>query len=127
MTCSKFIKINCSFSSEATLSNLTLPETAESPEVDDASSPPKGLPRSQSERLLSVCKEHLSQERELQEKYHESMFQTVDKVMKMSQSAQLKTLQMLYERETADIKKKLQAQRHDEVCFIFHCRFILFF
>lgn len=29
------------------------------------------LPRSQSERLLAVCKEHVIQERQLQEKYHD--------------------------------------------------------
>lgn len=80
--------------------------------------PGKGIPRSQSERLITVCKEHVSQERELQEKYHESMFVTVDKVMKSSQSTQLKTLQALYERETADVKRKLQALRHDEVGLI---------
>ena len=30
-----------------------------------------GLPRSQSERLLAVCKDHVNQERQLQEKYHD--------------------------------------------------------
>ncbi|XP_016837746.1 1-phosphatidylinositol 4,5-bisphosphate phosphodiesterase classes I and II isoform X1 [Nasonia vitripennis] len=106
------------FTSEVGLSNLARSEATESAEADNREGndgPPKGLPRSQSERLLAVCKEHVLQERELQEKYHESMFTTVDKVMKSSQSSQMKTLQVLYERETADVKRKLQSMRHDEV------------
>nr|CAD7401563.1 unnamed protein product [Timema poppensis] len=74
-----------------------------------------GLPRSQSERLLVVCKEHVAQERELQEKYHEQVFSTVEKLMRGSQSAQLKTLRALLERETADVMRRLQAARRDEV------------
>nr|CAD7451912.1 unnamed protein product [Timema tahoe] len=74
-----------------------------------------GLPRSQSERLLVVCKEHVTQERELQEKYHEQVFSTVEKLMRVSQSAQLKTLRALLERETADVMRRLQAARRDEV------------
>ncbi|KOC63504.1 1-phosphatidylinositol 4,5-bisphosphate phosphodiesterase classes I and II [Habropoda laboriosa] len=70
---------------------------------------------SQSERLLAVCKAHVQQERELQEKYYESLFVTVEKVMKTSQSNQLKTLRVLLERETADVMRKLQAKRHGEV------------
>ncbi|XP_058792167.1 1-phosphatidylinositol 4,5-bisphosphate phosphodiesterase classes I and II isoform X2 [Phymastichus coffea] len=103
------------FSSEVALSTMALPEAAESVEVDGNDSLPKGLPRSQSERLLAVCREHVQQERELQEKYYESMFNTLDKIMKSSQSSQLKTLQALYERETVDVKRKLQAMRHEEV------------
>lgn len=79
---------------------------------------PKGLPRSQSERFLAVCKAHIQQERELQEKYYESLFATVEKVMKTSQSNQLKTLRVLLERETADAMRKVQATRHEEVYLI---------
>ncbi|XP_067009832.2 1-phosphatidylinositol 4,5-bisphosphate phosphodiesterase classes I and II [Anabrus simplex] len=74
-----------------------------------------GLPRSQSERLLAVCKEHVTQERELQEKYHEMVFSTVEKLMRSSQSNQLKMLRALLERETADVMRKLQAMRREEV------------
>lgn len=76
---------------------------------------PKGLPRSQSERFLAVCKAHVQQERELQEKYYDNLFATVEKVMKASQSNQLKTLKLLRDRETADVMRKLQATRHGEV------------
>lgn len=80
----------------------------------------RGLPRSQSERLLTVCKEHITQERELQEKYHESVFSLVEKVMKTSQTNQLKTLRVLLERETNSAMRKLQDIRHGEVSSLFH-------
>lgn len=96
-------------------------DTPESSEVDSCEAPdsiPKGLPRSQSERLLAkVCKEHAQQERELQEKYNDSIFAMLEKVMKSSQRHQLKTLKGIFERETADVKRKLQTRRHGEVSF----------
>ncbi|XP_014213260.1 1-phosphatidylinositol 4,5-bisphosphate phosphodiesterase classes I and II isoform X2 [Copidosoma floridanum] len=109
------------FTGEVGLSGLTQTDITDSSEVDNRdnsnieTSPPKGIPRSRSERLIAVCKEHVLQERELQEKYHENMFVTLEKVMKSSQSNQLKTLQALYERETADVKRRLQTTRREEV------------
>lgn len=88
-------------------------ENTENREGNDGTS--RGIPRSQSERFLAVCKAHVQQERELQEKYYESLFTTVEKVMRASQSNQLKMLQVLLERETADVKRKLQATRQGEV------------
>ena len=89
------------------------PENPENREGNDGAS--RGLPRSQSDRFLAVCKAHVQQERELQEKYYESLFATVEKVMRASQSNQLKMLQELLERETADVKRKQQAIRQGEV------------
>ncbi|KAL2751268.1 hypothetical protein V1477_000426 [Vespula maculifrons] len=106
------------FSSDVGLSTLALAETSECSEMENREGVEglsRGLPRSQSERLLAVCKAHVLQERELQEKYHESVFATVEKVMRTSQSNQLKTLKVLQERETADVMRKLQASRHGEV------------
>lgn len=100
------------------LSTLALAESSECTDLENREGnggAPKGLPRSQSERLLAVCKAHVQQERELQEKYYDSLFMTVEKVMKTSQSNQLKTLRVLLERETADVMRKLQATRHGEV------------
>lgn len=88
------------------------PENAENREGNEGT---RGLPRSQSERFLTVCKVHAQQERELQEKYYENLFTTVEKVMKASQSNQLKMLQVLFDRETADVKRKLQTTRQGEV------------
>lgn len=100
------------------MSTLALAESSECTDGENREGnggAPKGLPRSQSERLLAVCKVHVQQERELQEKYYENLFTTVEKVMKTSQSNQFKTLKELLERETADVMKKLQATRHGEV------------
>ncbi|XP_018361891.1 PREDICTED: 1-phosphatidylinositol 4,5-bisphosphate phosphodiesterase classes I and II isoform X3 [Trachymyrmex cornetzi] len=107
-----------SFSSEVGLSTLTMPETSECPEDPEnreGIEGTRGLPRSQSERFLAVCKAHVQQERELQEKYYENLFATVEKVMRASQSNQLKMLQVLLDRETTDVKRKLQATRQGEV------------
>ncbi|XP_043470504.1 1-phosphatidylinositol 4,5-bisphosphate phosphodiesterase classes I and II isoform X1 [Leptopilina heterotoma] len=106
-----------SISSDGGPSSTTLTDTSECPEEarDTAETLMKGLPRSQSERLLAVCKEHIQQERELQEKYHESVFSTLEKVMKSSQTNQLKTLKNMLDRETADVMRKLQSKRHEEV------------
>ncbi|XP_025268130.1 1-phosphatidylinositol 4,5-bisphosphate phosphodiesterase classes I and II isoform X2 [Camponotus floridanus] len=110
---------NISFSSDVGLSTLAMAESSEYPENtenrDGNDGASRGLPRSQSERFLAICKVHVQQERELQEKYYENLFTTVEKVMKSSQSNQLKMLQVLLERETADAKRKLQATRQGEV------------
>lgn len=98
---------------------MTLAETPECPDVDNREgieSTTRGLPRSQSERFLSICKEHVIQEQELQEKYHDTVFLLVEKVMKTSQTNQLKTLRVLLERETNTAMRKLQTIRHGEVC-----------
>lgn len=116
-----------SFSSDVGLSTLAMAETSECPENTEnreGNEGSRGLPRSQSERFLAICKAHVQQERELQEKYYENLFATVEKVMRASQSNQLKMLQVLLERETADVKRKLQATRQGEVLI---CSNIFFF
>lgn len=118
------ISFYSSFSSEVGLSTLPMGESSECPEMENREGiegAPKGLPRSQSSRFLAVCKAHLQQERELQEKYHENVFAIVEKVMKTSQSNQLKTLRVLLERETAEVMRKLQATRHGEVSSYYFC------
>ncbi|CAB3385464.1 Hypothetical predicted protein [Cloeon dipterum] len=66
-------------------------------------------------RSKGLAREHLAQEKDLQEKYHETVFSTLEKVMKASQAAQLKMLASLVERETAEVMKKLESVRRDEV------------
>lgn len=97
------------------------PETSECSELENREGSEglsRGLPRSQSERLLAVYKTHIQQERELKEKYHENVFATVEKVMKSSQSNQLKALRILLERETAEVNRRLQVMRHGEVYYL---------
>lgn len=110
-----------SFSSEGGLSTLAMAETSECPEnaeTREGNEGTRGMPRSQSERFLAICKAHVQQERELQEKYYENLFVTVEKVMRASQSNQLKMLQLLLDRETTDVKRKLQATRQGEVLIL---------
>lgn len=52
------------------------------------------LPRSHSERLLAVNREFVLQERELREKYHDIIYNTAEKVMRMSQNNQKKILRV---------------------------------
>lgn len=52
------------------------------------------IPRSRSERLLAINKEFVTQEKELREKYHDIIFCTAEKVMKTSQSNQIKALKV---------------------------------
>ncbi|KDR24186.1 hypothetical protein L798_07593, partial [Zootermopsis nevadensis] len=84
-------------------------------ECESDASKAAGLPRSQSERLLSLCKDYINHEKELREKYHALIFQTVEKLMKTSQCNQLKLLSALLERETADVMRRLEAVRRGEV------------
>ncbi|XP_017771525.1 PREDICTED: 1-phosphatidylinositol 4,5-bisphosphate phosphodiesterase classes I and II [Nicrophorus vespilloides] len=73
------------------------------------------LPRSQSERLLAASREFVAQEKELREKYHEAIYNTAEKVMKTSQTNQIKILVTQCERETGEMMKRLQADRREEV------------
>ncbi|XP_044255900.1 1-phosphatidylinositol 4,5-bisphosphate phosphodiesterase classes I and II [Tribolium madens] len=88
---------------------------ADGPETSSADTEKPSLPRSHSERLLSVNRDFVCQEKELREKYHEVIFNTAEKVMKISQNNQLKTLKDQFERETTDLMRKLQADHREEV------------
>jgi hypothetical protein len=46
------------------------PDTSECSECESDTSKSMGLPRSQSERLLTLYKDYFNHERELREKYH---------------------------------------------------------
>lgn len=50
--------------------------------------------RSQSERLLMVCREYSASYRENQEKYHEMIYSTADKLLRTSQTNQMKQLRV---------------------------------
>lgn len=90
--------------------------THDASECGDAEDGTRGtLPRSHSERLLAIHKEQVNQEKEIKEKYYDAIFSTVEKLMRNSQSNQLKMLGVLLERETTDVMRELQATRRDEV------------
>ncbi|VVC28951.1 C2 domain,PH domain-like,PLC-like phosphodiesterase, TIM beta/alpha-barrel [Cinara cedri] len=84
-------------------------------DTDNSTSSIPRMSRSQSERLLAMGKDHLLQERDLQEKYHEIVFSSLEKAMRLSQSNQMKMLRVLLDRETADVMKKLQDRRRHEM------------
>lgn len=75
----------------------------------------RGLPRSQSERLLAINRDFVIQEKELRERFHEAIYNTAEKVMKQSQSNQVKALKEQFEKETSELMRKLQADHREEV------------
>jgi hypothetical protein len=69
-----FIYYVCIFPSVRDLGMGTVqPDTSECSECESDASKAVGLPRSQSERLLSLYKDYINHERELREKYHTSV------------------------------------------------------
>lgn len=109
---SKNIVTSALFSTESLSSE---PLTGISSEQTDGETDRPGLPRSHSERLLAISREHVHQERELREKYHEIIYSTAEKVLRSSQNNQMKQLRTQFERETADVMRRLQATRRGEV------------
>lgn len=104
-----------SLSQESILqSNQDASESSECDTDNSTSSMPR-MSRSQSERLLAIGKEHVIQERDLRERYHEIVFSLLEKVMRSSQSNQMKMLRVLLDKETAEVMKKLQDRRRHEM------------
>ncbi|XP_045479172.1 1-phosphatidylinositol 4,5-bisphosphate phosphodiesterase classes I and II isoform X2 [Harmonia axyridis] len=91
-----------------------LTDVADAPETTEDEKP-MALPRSQSERLLAINKDYMLQERELREKYHEIISNTIEKVMKVSQSNQVKILKEQYQRDTTELMRKLDAYHREEI------------
>ncbi|XP_055840041.1 1-phosphatidylinositol 4,5-bisphosphate phosphodiesterase classes I and II isoform X3 [Episyrphus balteatus] len=74
-----------------------------------------GIVRSQSERLLISCREHSKIYRDIQEKYHECIYATAEKVMKTSQANQMKQLKTSLDKVTSEVMHQLQEARRNEV------------
>lgn len=74
-----------------------------------------GLPRTQSERLIPVCRDFSTTYHELQEKYHEIIYSTAEKVLRTSQANQMKQLKTCLEKETSDVMRQLNIMRRNEV------------
>jgi phosphatidylinositol phospholipase C, beta len=112
----KFYCINFVFPSQESIlqSNQDASESSECDTDNSTSSMPR-MSRSQSERLLAISKDHVIQERDLREKYHEIVFSSLEKVMRLSQSNQMKMLRVLLDKETAEVMKKLQDRRRHEM------------
>lgn len=65
--------------------------------------------------LAALAKEHAAQIHELKERFHNSVYTQADKYLKQSQQSQLKYLQVLLDRETRDVMRRLQEARRGEV------------
>lgn len=88
-------------------------DLTESTENDSGST--TGVPRNQSERLIPVCRDFSAAYQELQEKYHELIYSTADKVLRTSQANQMKQLKTCLEKETNDVMRQLNLMRRNEV------------
>jgi len=79
-----------------------------------SASPPSATPeevrRGQCRKKLDFERNHLIQEKELTEKYLESLFQSAEKVLNKSQSSQLKGLEALHNAEASEVMKRLEQE-----------------
>ncbi|KAH8412514.1 hypothetical protein KR009_002733 [Drosophila setifemur] len=69
----------------------------------------------QESRLRSACREYTSLHRELQEKYHEAIYSAAEKVLKTSQTGQMKQLKASLDKVTGEVMHQLQEARRNEV------------
>lgn len=81
----------------------------------DSSDRPAQVTRSQNERLIPVCRDYTNAYQELQEKYHEIIYSTAEKVLRNSQANQMKQLKTCLEKETNDVMRQLNLVRRSEV------------
>lgn len=74
-----------------------------------------GVTRSHSEKLIPICRDFTAAYQELQEKYHEIIYSTADKVLRNSQANQIKQLKTYHEKEANDVMRQLNLVRRNEV------------
>lgn len=67
------------------------------------------------ERLHAICRDHSNTYRDIIEKYHDSIYNLAEDLLKKSQERQTKQLKTLLERETSDVMRQLQMSRKNEV------------
>ena len=71
--------------------------------------------RTQLERLLNSCRDYSAQCRDIQERYHEIIYSTADKVMRTSQASQMKQLKTSLDRVANEVMHQLREARRSEV------------
>uniref|UniRef100_A0A1A9WKM0 Phosphoinositide phospholipase C n=1 Tax=Glossina brevipalpis TaxID=37001 RepID=A0A1A9WKM0_9MUSC len=71
--------------------------------------------KNQSEKLLTACHEYSQKYREVQEKYFESIYATVEEIMIQSQTNQMKQLKVSLDKVTSEVMHSLQEARRNEV------------
>lgn len=82
---------------------------------DGESTERPSVTRTQTDRLITVCREFTASYQEVQEKYHDVIYSTAEKIMRNSQTSQLKLLKTLLEKETNDVMRQLNLARRNEV------------
>lgn len=83
--------------------------------ADGDSSERPGVTRSQSERLIPLCRDFTAAYQEVQEKYLAVIYSTAEKVLRNSQENQMKQLKTYQEKETGDVMRQLNLVRRNEV------------
>ncbi|XP_037958708.1 1-phosphatidylinositol 4,5-bisphosphate phosphodiesterase classes I and II isoform X2 [Teleopsis dalmanni] len=100
-------------SDEGNKAPVPAPAATATTDTDDAVTP--AASRTQYERLLISCRDYSSQYREIQEKYHSTIYATADKILKASQANQIKQLKATLDRVTSEVMHQLQEARRNEV------------
>jgi len=88
--------------------NLDSNQSSQSPE--DVEARRETLKRTHCEKELTCEKNFLLLEKELKEKYLESVFSCAEKVMNKSQSSQLKSLENLHNHEASEVMKRIEME-----------------
>lgn len=83
------------------------------PDVTSNSCEP--ISQSQHEKLLSACRQYSRQYHDMQTKYIDIIYSVAEKVMLQSQTAQIKQLKTLLDKNIADTMHELQETRKIEV------------
>lgn len=87
----------------------------ESTESESGERASTGAARTQTERLITVCRDFSTAYQELQEKYHDIIYSMAEKLLKNSQANQMKQLKTCLEKETSDVMRQLNLIRRSEV------------
>jgi len=91
--------------------NLETPQAASTPPKEEESEARRvEVKKSHCEKKLSCERNYLLMEKDINEKYLESIFQCAEKVMTKSQSSQLKSLENLHSVEANDVMKRLEQE-----------------
>uniref|UniRef100_A0A1A9Z7Q2 1-phosphatidylinositol 4,5-bisphosphate phosphodiesterase n=1 Tax=Glossina pallidipes TaxID=7398 RepID=A0A1A9Z7Q2_GLOPL len=99
---------NKSFSNHRT----EVPPCAQSLDNKNKDSPAS---KTQSEKLSIACHEYSQKYREVQEKYFESVYATIEEIMIQSQANQMKQLKISLDKVTGEVMHSLQEARRNEV------------
>ena len=73
------------------------------------------LKKSQTTKLVQLCKDQYQSDLDLQLKYHPLLYDTLESLITTSYNNQLQKLDDLHAKEVLELKKKLDAQNREEM------------